>query len=139
VEDVAPLSRRATDVATGPEIVRFIVDAENAVQFVQTEDPTRISDAMRWPQVMNADIVSVVPEQQRTELQRLLSEVRAGRTPAAWLFPSALHKGEMRLLHALPVRSHPNWVALTVLAIPAEIDISIDDVEDRRESGRDRK
>jgi hypothetical protein len=120
---VATLSRRATDVAVGQEIVRFIVDEADAVQFVRIHDETRISDQMRWPDVMGANIVGTAPEPQRAELARQLGEVRAGRQPSAWLFPSAMREGELRLLHATPIRNHPGWVGLAVFAVPAEVEL----------------
>jgi hypothetical protein len=103
--------------------VRLIVDAENLVQFARTHDDSRVFEAMRWPQIMHANVLQVVPEALRDELDHHLNEVRAGRRPDAWVFPSMLRAGEMRLLSAVPVRNHEGWVAITVFWIAAEVDI----------------
>jgi hypothetical protein len=124
----AALSRRATDVPVGTEIVRFIVDDANAVQFSRSHDAARIPTEMRWPAVMHRNILDVIPTDQLAGFHALIEAVRATKQPAGFQFPSSFSPGELRAAYAQTVCRHPGWVSVAVFDIavavklPAELE-----------------
>ena len=118
MEDSGALSPRAAGACetdeTVSEIVRFAVDDADQVRLLIVRDMARLPTTLQWPTpTLPCCALSVWPEPQRTNLTRLINQVRTTGRAESWEFDSAVVPGELRRAAAMPL-PRGRWVSLVI-------------------------